>query len=237
MTQAASHIRAWIGTRRPPRDRDRSDLAVPATSVNSEALAPDWRPVTTSTYTRAWDVAGTTHASLYGAQYIDAVVLRDKSIVGPNGPISFTQVIEPSCQILPVFSTVDVGLVVNAAFDSVREWITKGQAAAPSIYFERDAEGNLVRDADGNVKGGIRLAQFAAPTAFQLANNGTAFPWSVSGHHRDYTDEELKDLYGTHRNYVGQVRSTMKEAQKAGYILKFDEKEAIRAAEESNLAR
>lgn len=29
----------------------------------------------------------------------------------------------------------------------------------------------------------------------------------------------------------------MKEAQKAGYILKFDEQEAVRAAEESNVAR
>ena len=29
---------------------------------------------TTSEYTRKWDVAGSTHASLYGAQYIEAVL-------------------------------------------------------------------------------------------------------------------------------------------------------------------
>lgn len=218
-------------------DQLRSDQPVPAISVNSEALAPDWPPVTTSEYTRAWDVAGTTHASLYGAQYIDDVVLRDESILGPNGPISFTELIAPSCEILPVFSTVDSGLVLNAAFDSVRKWITNGKAAAPSRYFERDAAGELVRDASGNVEGGIRLAQFTVPTAFNAANNGSAFPCSVSGHHREYTAEELKDLYGTHKNYVQQVRSVMNDARKDGYILKFDEKEAVRAAEASNVAR
>jgi Alpha/beta hydrolase domain len=218
-------------------DQLRSDQAVPAISVNSEALAPTWRPVTTSKYTRAWDVAGATHASLYGAQYIDDVVLRDKSIVGPNGPMSFTSLVAPSCKLLPVFSTVDSGLVVNAAFESVRDWITKGKEAAPSRYFDRDAEGNLLRDSTGKVQGGIRLAQFTAPTAFNAANNGTAFPCSISGHHRDHTADELKDLYGSHQNYVKQVRDTMKQAEKDGYLLKFDEKAAVRAAENSDVAR
>lgn len=215
----------------------RPDLAVPAISVNSEAFAQALRPVTTAEYTRAWDVAGTTHASLYGARYIDAVVLRDRSIVGPDGPISFTQLIDLSCQVLPAFSTVDSGLVINAAIDSVHRWVTRGQPAAPSIYFDRDAGGNLVRDAEGQVRGGIRLAQFTAPTAFQVANNGTAFPCSVSGHHRDLTDDELVTLYGTHQNYVELVRAAMHEARRDGYLLKVDEKEAIEAAQASTVAR
>ncbi len=218
-------------------DQLRSDQEVPAISVNSEALAPTWPPVTTSKYTRAWDVAGATHASLYGAQYIDDVVLRDKSFPGPNGPMSFSEIVAPSCELLPVFSTVDSGLVVNAAFESVREWITTGKEAAPSRYFDRDAEGNLVRDSAGKVQGGIRLAQFTAPTAVNAANNGTAFPCSISGHHRDYTEDELKDLYGSHQNYVKQVRDTMKQAEKDGYLLKFDQKAAVRAAEDSDVAR
>ncbi|PUB32027.1 hypothetical protein C8K30_101547 [Promicromonospora sp. AC04] len=218
-------------------DQLRSDLRVPAISVNSEALATDWPPVTTARYTRAWDVAGTTHASLYGARYIDDVVLRDRSIPGPDGPISFTELIEPSCEVLPVFSTVDSGLVVNAAIDSVRTWVTRGRPAAPSVYFERDADGGLVRDAEGNVRGGIRLAQFTAPTAFQVANNGTAFPCSVSGHHRDYTADELTARYVTHRNYVELVRDTMRQARRDGYVLRFDEQEAVRAAWASDVAR
>ncbi|WP_454852556.1 alpha/beta hydrolase domain-containing protein [Promicromonospora soli] len=215
----------------------RPDLAVPAISVNSEAFAQARGPVTTAKYTRAWDVAGTTHASLYGARYIDDVVLRDQSIVGPQGPISFTQLIELSCEVLPAFSTVDSGLVINSAIESVRRWATRGQPAAPSISFDRDADGNLVRDADGDVQGGVRLAQFTAPTAFQVANNGTTFPCSVSGHHLDFTDDELVAMYGTHDNYVKLVRDTMREARMSGYVLEVDEKEAVRAARASDVAR
>lgn len=214
----------------------RSDLKVPAISVNSDAFALG--PArTTAKYTRVWEIAGATHASLYGSQYMDDVIVRDQSLLGPNGLISFTEWIEPSCVVLPAFTTVDVGLVLNAAIESVREWILTGKPAAPSAYFDRDAAGVPVRDADGNALGGVRLAQLTAPTAFQTPRNGSAFPCSVSGQHRYYTNGELEALYGTHHNYVQQVRSTMYQARKDGYLLKFDEKAAVDAARHSNVAR
>ncbi|WP_326758988.1 alpha/beta hydrolase domain-containing protein [Streptomyces phaeochromogenes] len=218
-------------------DQLRSDLPVPAISVNSEAIYEGWPVVTTSKYTRAWDVAGASHASLYASQYIDDMVVRDKSLAGPDGPRSFTDLVEAEgCDLNPPFSTVDNGLVVNTAIDSVRRWITTGKPAAPSRYFELDSSGALARDANGKVRGGIRLAQFTAPTAF-TAPNGPGFLCSLSGHHRDYTAAELKGLYKTHQNYVAQVRDTMRDARKDGYILKFDETTAVRAAEASNVAR
>ena len=55
----------------------RSDLKVPAISGQSEALALIVGPWTTSEFTRRWDVAGSTHASLYASQYIDAMVARE----------------------------------------------------------------------------------------------------------------------------------------------------------------
>lgn len=216
----------------------RSDLKVPAISGQSEALALIVGAWTTSEFARRWDVAGSTHASLYASQYIDAIVARDQSIVAPSGPISFTQWIEPTCTTLPPFTTVDVGLVFSNAIDSVRRWIRTGVPAAPSINFERDASGALVRDADGKVKGGIRLAQFTAPTADQkAAPNGTKFPCSISGWHRDYTPAELKRLYGDHANYVAQVTHAMIQAATAGYILQGDAVAAIRAAENSDVAK
>ncbi|MBN4076018.1 hypothetical protein JYU22_05500, partial [Gammaproteobacteria bacterium AH-315-E17] len=122
-------------------DQLRDDQTVPAISVNSEALADGFRGWSTSEYTRAWDVAGATHASLYGSQYIDDITVWDQSIIGPAGePISFTQWIEPSCLpgMLPPFTTVDSGLVVSKAIDAVRSWIRTGEPAAPSRRFERD---------------------------------------------------------------------------------------------------
>lgn len=57
------------------------------------------------------------------------------------------------------------------------------------------------------------------------------------GQHRYYTDDELTARYGTHDNYVKQVRTAMHEAQQNGYILKFDEKAAVDEAKASNVAR
>tara|TARA_R110000824_G_scaffold336_4_gene2034 strand:- start:91526 stop:92989 length:1464 start_codon:yes stop_codon:yes gene_type:complete len=219
----------------------RDDQAVPAISVDSEALADGFPGWSTSEYTRAWDLAGATHGSLYASQYIDNITVWDQSIIGPNGePISFTQWIEPSClsDLPPPFTTVDVGLVVSAAIDSVRNWIRTGEPAAPSRRFERDpATGMVLRDADGKVLGGVRIAQYDVPIAEQGANNGTAFPCSVSGYHRYYTNEELRNIYGHHSNYVAQVREIMLQAVKDGYVLRHDAIAAIHEAEASSVAK
>jgi hypothetical protein len=215
----------------------RSDLKVPAISVQSEAFAVLIGPWATSEFTRRWDVAGATHASLYGSHYIDAIVARDQSIIGPSGPISFTQWIQPTCTTLPPFTTVDVGLVFSNAIDSVRRWIRTGVPAAPSINFQRDGSGALVRDVDGKVAGGVRLAQFTAPTADQKAPNGAMFPCSISGWHRNYTPSELKTLYGDHSHYVAQVTNAMVKAATDGYILAVDAVAAIRDAQNSDVAK
>jgi Alpha/beta hydrolase domain len=216
----------------------RPDVAVPGISVNSEALSPLFPPFGTSKYTREWEVAGTTHGSIYAEQYVDAMFNRDKSLIGPNGqPESFTQWVEPSCSVLPAFSTVPTGLVIGAAMESVRDWITTGRAAAPSIYFDRDANGALIRDSDGNVEGGVRLSQFVAPTAAVDAFNGTAFPCSVSGSHRYYTAQELKARYHTHGQYVAQVAAAVLTAVKDGYELPHDAAVAVKDAATSSVAR
>ena len=124
-----------------------------------------------SEYTRRWDVVGTTHASLYGSQYIDAIVDCDQSINSARASSSRSRsrsimLHEP----LPPFTTVDVGHGVQGRH-RLRCVAGSGlsSCAAPSISFERDSSGALVRDADGKVKGGIRLAQFTAPIADQVA--------------------------------------------------------------------
>ena len=217
----------------------RPDVAVPAISVNSEALSISlYPPFGTSKYTREWEVAGTTHGSIYAADYVDKMFDRDKSLIGPNGqPESFTQWVEPSCTVLPAFSTIPTGLVIGDAMDSVRKWITTRRAAAPSIYFDRDANGALMRDSNGNVEGGIRLSQFVAPTAAVSASNGTAFPCSVSGSHRYYTPQELKARYHTHQAYVAQVTAAALTAVREGYELPYDAAAAVKDAIMSSVAR
>lgn len=224
----------------------RDDLAVPAISVNSEGLGGSvggaaW---TTSDYTRKWDVAGSTHASLYGAQYIEAISARDMSITQFDGvPKTFFAWIDSSpagphaCVKLPPFTTVDVGLVYSKAIDSVRDWYKKGTPAAPSRSFVTTPAGTLVRDADGKVEGGIRLPQFVVPTAEQEALNGTQFPCNVSGWHRFYTKQELKAIYGNHDHYVSAVRTVMNPLVAEGYVLREDGSAAIRDAARSDVGK
>ena len=57
----------------------RADVPTPAISVNSESLAGFLPPPTTSDYTRIWEVTGASHASFYAVNYVDALLLRDKS--------------------------------------------------------------------------------------------------------------------------------------------------------------
>jgi hypothetical protein len=220
----------------------RSDLTVPAVSVESEGLGgsfggDQW---TTSQYTRKWDVAGATHASLYGAQYIQAISQRDQSILAPDGqPKTFFDWIEfgNACVRLPPFTTVDVDLVYDKAIESVRNWYRTGTPAAPSKSFEFTQSGAFARDADGKVEGGIRLPQFLVPTADQGALNGPAFPCNVSGWHRYYTDAELKAMYGSHGRYVSKVTNVIDPLVEQGYVLRDDATAAIRDAAHSDVAK
>lgn len=215
----------------------RDDQAIPAISVNSASTAVLFPATTTSEYVRTWSVAGASHSSLYGATYVDRMVLRDKSISGPNGPIAFSQALTAqNCALSPFFSTVDSGLVLNAALDSLNAWIRTGKPAAPTRAFERDAAGAVVRDATGALNGGIRLAQFTAPTA-ALAQNGPSLFCTLAGHHRDFTAAELRARYGSHDRYVAEVRAAMTAAAADGYLLPVDRDAAIRAADASDVAR
>jgi|tagenome__1003787_1003787.scaffolds.fasta_scaffold20940953_1 hypothetical protein len=216
----------------------RPEVATPSVSVNSEGLTPFRPSFGTSTFSREWEVAGSTHGSTIAQHYVDAMFNRDKSLIGANGqPQSFTQWVEPSCQVLPAFSPVPNGRVVAAATESVKKWIEKGVPAAPSIYFDRDANGQMLRDADGNVKGGIRLSEFAAPTAKLSALNGTAFPCSVSGWHQDYTAQELKALYGNHARYVAKVASAETAMAASNYLLWYDAAATVKQAARSSVGR
>ena len=122
--------------------------------------------------------------------------------------------------------------VLNAAFDHVNNWAGGGLAPPPGKPLERDADGERLRhDAQGRTFGGIQLAEYVFPTAFNLGylNPGPGFCRN-GGHHRFYTQAELKVLYPDPNAYIrGVVETTMKNLTE-GYILGFDAAETIKAA-------
>lgn len=215
----------------------RADLPTPAVSVGSEAFSNlVTQEPASSQYFRFWDVAGASHASYYAAQYVDSVVVRDKSFVKNGQIVSFTQLIEP-CTLEPLFSTVETGLVLNKAIDSVNRWIISGQPAPASVYFARGPQGQLLRDANGQVTGGIRLPQYTVPTDIIDASNSGSLFCALSGHHQPYTAAQLKQMYGTHGHYVALVAASALGLVRDGYILPYDAAAVIRTAAESDVAR
>lgn len=214
----------------------RADIATPAISVNSESLEAYLPPPTTSKYTRVWEVAGTSHASYYAVNYVDTLLLRDKSVLGPNGPLTFTQMMaSQGCKLMPLFSKVDTGLVLNAAIDSVRKWSETGKPAAPTRQFQRDAKNVALRDANGKILGGVQLAQFVVPTS-DTARNGDAAGCVLAGHHRDFSAQEFQQRYTSEKAYAQQVRSVMNGLAAQGYLLPHDAKEAALKARQASSA-
>ena len=116
----------------------RADLTVPAISVNSEGLGGSFGGAawTTSEYTRKWDVAGSTHASLYGAQYIEAISARDLAITQFDGqPKTFFAWIDTS----PV--TGPTRLCQASALHHGGRWpgVQQGNRFCPQLVQEGDA--------------------------------------------------------------------------------------------------
>ncbi|MFI7708785.1 alpha/beta hydrolase domain-containing protein [Nonomuraea sp. NPDC049480] len=222
----------------------RDDISVPAVSMESEWLNGTQRdPAATpqdTAYSRHWEVAGTSHIALDDARYVDAMVLRDGSLLAPdNTPVTLTGLIR-DCQYQPLWSNVPNGLVLNAAFDHVNTWIRGGPAAPRAPRFERDLNASpatLKRDDSGQVLGGIRPPQFAVPTAAVRASNlGPGF-CTLAGHHRFYSREELRQRYGNHGRYVSKVATAAATARYAGFLLPEDANAIIRKAAASDVGR
>lgn len=257
-SQSASRLANYYNTIQPIYDyfdgfvfhdrasRLRDDVATPAVSVDSDALdslgiRPTWQ---SGTWTRVWELAGGTHASEWGRQYMDVVFNRDQALLRNDVPISFTQWLEPTCAVVDTatggqFGPVDTGVVLNAAFEAVRNWILTGAPAPASIYYDRDANGVPIRNAQHISSGGIHLPELVAPTVFFDAWNGPPyrFPCAVGGYTIDYTAAELKAMYGNHGKYVSLISQTADQLVAAGYMLDYDAEASIGAAAQSDVAK
>ena len=98
-----------------------------------------------------------------------------------------------------------------------------GTPAPASIYYDRDAAGVPIRNAQHISSGGIHLPELVAPTVFFDAWNGPPyrFPCAVGGYTIDYTPAQLKAMYGNHGKYVSQISQTAEQLVAAGYMLEF----------------
>jgi hypothetical protein len=213
----------------------RGDNPTKLVSVGSEVHS-DGRPggpVADGKYTRRWEVAGTSHLSHWDMLYVDAHTSRDMSLTGAGGvPAATAQDVIPGCTYYPLWSAVPFHKVLNSAFDHVNDWVQRGKPAPTGKPLDREPGSLLLRHtADGRTFGGVQLAEYVYPTAFNLGylNPGPGFCRN-GGHHRFYDEAELEDLYPNPGAYVRGVVETTKKNLAAGYILCEDAQETVEAA-------
>jgi hypothetical protein len=193
----------------------RSDLAAPVLVLNSETEALWYRPVRqpdTSTH-RLWEVAGTAHLNGGFGEGLEAEWLRDFGEV-PSQPIIETTAGLPN--------TLSFDPATNAALRHLWSWMRDGVPPPEQARMEISGRPpELVRDEFGNAAGGIRLPDFAVPTATHVGESVGAVV-DLAGRSTPFTPERLRALYPDHAAYVEGYNRAVDEGLAKGFLLEED---------------
>jgi hypothetical protein len=204
--------------------RIRSDINVPVLTFQAETdifgLGYIAARQDDSDNFRLWEVAGTSHADLYtivtgrtdatgGAQY--AAVAEVSSIAG------FL-----SCD-LP-FNSGPMHYLFNTALRDMDLWMRNGEAppSAPRLDVSDDSS-DFVRDALGNVTGGIRTPYVDTPSAILsgTGNTGGGF-CGLFGTTALFDASQMASLYVDAQGFTSAVSEAAAAAVAAGFLLGVD---------------
>lgn len=195
----------------PPADA--APVDVPLVSVFSEGDVALWAGhgqhhlatpgLGDGQWRRSWCVPGASHTELFTPMMPG----RDEVLRAGRKPRAMTaaQVVTGNVYPLEAF--------VTSALDAVIAWVRDGIPAAPSVFFEVDESGELRRDADGNVLGGLQPGLLAAPIARFVGGTGGTLG-TVELLDRD----EVLRRYPTPDAYLAAVAAADAELVTAGYL-------------------
>ena len=96
---------------------------------------------------------------------------------------------------------------------------------------------NSQLNSNGNVLGGIRLAEHAVPTATNTGINSGDSICRLYGSHEPFVLDTLKTLYPNPESYISAVRRVVEQNLSDGFILPVDAQQTIRQAESSAIGR
>jgi hypothetical protein len=182
-SQSASRLAIYINSLHPligdPVDaymlyigggRIRGDLTVPVFKLISETDVPGQvasRQPDSAVF-RSWEVAGSSHSGRRTALNSRPLALRD-GVAPAEGVCDF-----------PVHPRVPSHYVANAVYDHLVRWV-RDKTPPPSAAPVTTVGNTIQRDSFGNALGGVRLAEFAVPTAENTGDNaGSAFCVSMA---------------------------------------------------------
>jgi hypothetical protein len=208
---------------------------------------------------RAWEVAGTSHLDAQNSRGLASVGLLVAGATPVDGPDSIkpptisgggagigtantlSGVPKDGCSRTPL-SRIPFQYVLESVYEQTVEWLRTGKAPPLAVPIEI-ANNSILRDADGNAKGGIQLSQHSVPTAVNRGDNTQAAGSSAGqychllGSYEPFSDFKLNVMYPKHDLYVKAVKDATDKNLKSGYILKADAEATIEEANRSKIGR
>jgi len=201
----------------PANAMTRTDVGVPVLTVETETdiIAPfnlGYYPATQpdSRWFRLWEVPGTSHVTLAELGLSASEVLRDI----PSYP-------QGSCRYQP--DDGPENYVMNAAVFQLARWARTG-VPAPAAPRVEVSNGAYVRDANGNVLGGLRTPAVDAPaeTLTGGGNSGSSPVCFLLGTATPLSSARLATLYPLHSDYTAAVERSAAADVVAGFLLPED---------------
>ena len=157
-----------------------------------------------------WEVAGGSHVGWKESQQYDPLLVRDRGYTTPK-----------ACTKTP-HSMVPFHYVLNASYAQLLEWIKKGEAPPTFERVDRDDDGDIMRDADGNATGGIQLPHHAVPTGVNDNDNLGAVFCILYGSHTAFDQAKLLALYPTRADFVRKMDVATARSVSEGVLLSED---------------
>lgn len=198
----------------------RDDTSVPVLVVLTETEAKQDRPVTPpdSATIHTWEVAGSSHFDITETASFAGKLERDFPKVSRE---------QLECDSPNAFPT---HYALRAATRALATWVADGAAPKTVPLIERDpATGALVRDADGNARGGVRLPQIAVPTASHTGESTDDGYCGLVGQTRQFKKDALAERYPTPTAYVDALSEAIDQSIAAGHLLREDATELLAA--------
>lgn len=223
----------------------RTDLNVPVMMFETEAdvlilgYLPARQPPTR--FIREWEVAGTAHYDSYGL----GQSMTDTGN-GTGDVATFDTMINPvssfdngaiSCPV--PFNAGAHTYPLRAAMVALNNWVITGTPPPQSPRLDVASPSSYVTDQNGEVVGGIRTPEVAAPIAIvngtgDTSNAGGGF-CKIFGLTAPFSSTKLAQLYPTHQAFVTAWNNAVAADVSKGYLLPADAKVLDRVANQSTI--
>lgn len=213
----------------------RTDNPSPVLVLQAETdVNPGARQEDTPTF-RLWEMAGTAHVDAYSI----GIGLADRGD-GTGDRAMFDAMLAPP--VAGCGAPVNTGpsyLIVQAAMRRLNKWVRFGTLppTAPRLEVTSFEPRTYARDANGNVRGGVRTPHVDAPVAV-VTDDGQSGPGLICrlvGATFPFDATKLRSLYRDHDRFVARWRAATAKAVNAGFVLPVDARRLNAAAAASSV--